>query len=207
MFSSDVTARGLDYPDVTLVLQVRVHTDWLTDCYDVYVCVCACVCVCVSECECFVRCAVETDVERQGHYLTSKGKEGSSEFSFSDSRTPLFYLYLTLYPILTLPLNLYLSVCVRLRWVWQRRTSTCTDWAVRRGQARRAAGYCSAHHLKHQVWCLALHLPLIRLPASSWCFIPLSSHHLISSAFLQLLRLPSSTLISLPCALHCYHFN
>ena len=24
MFSSDVTARGLDYPDVTLVLQVRV---------------------------------------------------------------------------------------------------------------------------------------------------------------------------------------
>lgn len=27
MFSSDVTARGLDYPDVTLVLQVRMHTD------------------------------------------------------------------------------------------------------------------------------------------------------------------------------------
>ena len=26
MFSSDVTARGLDYPDVTLVLQVR-HTE------------------------------------------------------------------------------------------------------------------------------------------------------------------------------------
>jgi hypothetical protein len=49
-------------------------------------------------------------MERQGDCLTSKGEEGLPEFSFSDSHTTPSYLYLTLYPILTL--NLYLSVCV-----------------------------------------------------------------------------------------------
>lgn len=41
MFTSDVSARGMDYPDVTAVLQVRVS--------------CACVRVCVA---CVVLCCV-----------------------------------------------------------------------------------------------------------------------------------------------------
>ena len=158
MFSSDVTARGLDYPDVTLVLQVRVRTDWPTDCYDVHVCVCvsACVyvCVCVYLC---LWCVRGGEKERQRVNQTSKWRD--------IIRTPLSSPLSYLHP---LPQPLPVCVCVRLRWVWQRRTSTYTDWAVRQGRARRAAGYCSALHLKHQVWCLALRLriflPLTHFP-------------------------------------------
>ena len=70
---------------------------------------------------------------------------------------------------------------MRLRWVWQRRTSTYTDWAVRQGRARRAAGYCSALHLKLPVpsassflwytfllrYCVSYPFPLLSSPLLS----------------------------------------
>ena len=51
MFSSDVTARGMDYPDVTLVLQVTGKRERDSVCERERVCVCVClyVFVCVKE--------------------------------------------------------------------------------------------------------------------------------------------------------------
>jgi hypothetical protein len=101
-------------------------------------CVCTCVCVCVFVCVCvcvFLAMCRERDMERHGDCLTSNGNEGSSEVSFSDSRTPLSYLYLTLYPILTLYLNLCLPVYVRAA---QMGMTTKDQYVHRLGRTARA---------------------------------------------------------------------
>ena len=54
MFSSDVTARGLDYPDVTLVLQVSVPC-YAVPCYAV---LCSAVLYCAVLCYVVLYCAV-----------------------------------------------------------------------------------------------------------------------------------------------------
>ena len=123
-------------------------TDWLLWRSCVWVCMCVDACICVYD-------VCEKERRKDGERIRQVNEETSPA---------LLFLHLCL----THTLNLYLSMCMRLRWVWQRRTSTYTDWAVRQGRARRAAGCCSAHHLKHQVWCLALRLriflPLIHFP-------------------------------------------
>ena len=124
MFSSDVTARGLDYPDVTLVLQVRtIRASVLT-----------------------IQCSVVSVSRSLPLFLSPLHPLFLLPFLPSLS----FFLFLIL-PHCLYPFSFSFLFLSLTRWAWLPRTSTYTDWAVQREQARRAADYCSAPHSKKQV--------------------------------------------------------